>query len=190
MGRGHAPAVSREVIEAIINVKALYPDKTARGIHDYLNQNMGTKHRIPHQRTIHDKLIQNSEEIQRRHDRLSKRNGKLWKMSEIDKHWHSGTLGKYPLSPSAVAKIFQILAEDSYTTLTIREAQWLDRLSALTSIPPKMILWHARLFANAEWVSDLVGTSSDNTKRDRECAKILEAQSKSGGIVDGEYPIY
>ncbi len=62
------------------------------------------------------------------------------KPSPEDQPWHMGTLDQYPLSPEALKTVIQAhwFAVEHGSKLTIREAKWIGRLSAVPEMFPEL----------------------------------------------------
>lgn len=83
-------------------------------------------------------------------------------VNPLEAEWHLGTLKDYPLSPLGIAKLFEFKlkaneAERNY--VTIRQALWMDKLSALP-ISPYMLSKIASHYSIQEKMCDLVGDNS------------------------------
>lgn len=86
----------------------------------------------------------------------------------LDTPWHTGTLKEYELTPSGIEMIIDIKSKVRYaSTMTIREAQWVSRLSNFT-LSSEVIYFQARLYAFREVVSEFAGNKTvDNSQFDK-----------------------
>jgi len=82
-----------------------------------------------------------------------------------DKPWSMATLDQYPISHEALPAVIEAWKHRAYT-LTIREAKWVARFSA---IPEKDLWWEAIQYAGMEYVYEqLIGQPFDSSKFDKD----------------------
>jgi hypothetical protein len=100
----------------------------------------------------------------------------------IDLRWDIGSLTVYPISPEGVAKVFEVLCQYSRPPrrqkgmwgmdITIREALWISRLSALP-VPIGFLERRALNYANAERISELTGVPFETRENDEEIYEMI-----------------
>lgn len=79
------------------------------------------------------------------------------KGSHEDKPWTIFTLKDYPISPEALPKVLKQYKEvKDFCGLSIREARWIARLSAIE--PPERWPWLYALIASIEQLFEMVGS--------------------------------
>jgi len=77
--------------------------------------------------------------------------------SDEDKPWTIFTLNDYPISPEALPKVLKQYREvKDFCGLSIREAKWIARLSAIE--PPERDPWLYALVASIEQLFEMVGS--------------------------------
>jgi hypothetical protein len=103
-------------------------------------------------------------------------------INPIDRLWHLGTIIEYPIPPEGLAKVFEVLCQYGRPPLrqkgawgmdiTIREALWISRLSALP-MPIDFLERRALNYANAERISELTGVPFETREKDEEIYEMI-----------------
>ena len=96
-----------------------------------------------------------------------------------DKPWHLGTLNDYPLSSKTIAMIFELKIK-GLKYLSVRDAQWFDRLSSLP-LPIGIICMLAQGVSEDEIICDMLGRKDFDTSTWEETELL--------GILTGEFTV-
>jgi hypothetical protein len=87
-------------------------------------------------------------------------------LSVLEQSWSVSTISRYPISPEGlpvVLKIWMMLIDGGLTDpLTIRMAQWIDRLH-FTTQDLNLLLGHAFIYSRNDEDSELIGISPSST---------------------------
>lgn len=180
--------VNSKIRGAVLLAKSLNPNWSALQVRNYLVRNKPTeKSIIPKLRAIQSIIREGAPSL----DAISQ--------SGLDTPWHFGIMaqGKHNIPPEVVPHIFMAMewAEqfrdpfgDPQKPVSIRQAQWIGRLSALINIDrlkerdrPQaaafLYRW-SRIYTTEELLCELSGTSFDTTDIDKHTLNIGNAIRK------------
>ena len=190
MGRKrYAPGVSKAVVEAIINTLVTHPDMTANSVEKHLTRIL-SKQIIPCSRTIHNHIVANADEIERRRNQYGQGEGPLVKIRYLDAPFKLSSLSMTELQGMNSAVVPILFREQSRRALekeapiTILHTLWASRLystiadllSANTKAVPESLIWWAGEYAIAEKISLYTQTEFDTSDLD---ADLLANPDKS-----------
>lgn len=91
---------------------------------------------------------------------------------EVDKPWHLSTLDDYPISSKTIAQIFELKTQ-GLRTMTIRDAQWLDRLSSIRRLPLEILCRLAQLLSLNEKYSKISKDAFDTNYWEKKIVSLL-----------------
>jgi len=89
-----------------------------------------------------------------------------------DKPWHLSTLDDYPISSKTIAQIFELKTQ-GLQMLTIRDAEWLDRLSSIP-LPLDILSRLAQLLSLNERYSEISKIDFDTGSWEKSIESLLE----------------
>jgi len=143
------PRMKQWVKGQILKAHRSSPDLTAKEILSVLKSKKDGA-RLPSLRTV-QQIIHDFE-----HASTPEETEVRERASRLERPWRLLTLKEYELTPAAVDKILDVKLKTQWTGMTIREALWVSRLSALP-LTAKQLRAYACTYAHYEAICELSG---------------------------------